>query len=114
MGLLRFQVVGWILTLTGVLGTLLVVFLSPHIPTPWAAGGFSLLSVVAAVGLTFISVAYSSGEWYEVYRRFKDLGIEDAEPTKQGRLASENVKWLERLGKGRETIVMVGTTNSGW
>ncbi len=58
----------------------------------WAAG--ILLPVLLAIGVTLISISYSSGRWYQVFTRFSDLGIEDANPSREGRRTESDQYWL--------------------
>jgi hypothetical protein len=73
-----------------------------------------IASVLIAVGLTFITIYYSAGEWYEVYSRFQKLGIRDADPSRRGRSTDQNARWMKELREARRSVTLAGVTLGGW
>jgi hypothetical protein len=78
------------------------------------SGLFTVFSILVGIGATLISIYYTSGEWYSVYKRFKDLGIIDGDPNRKGRDAELTAKWLEEIKKARRSLLFAGVTLSGW
>lgn len=74
----------------------------------------SIASVLVAVGITLLSISYSTGEWYESFKRFKDLGIVDAAPSRKGRQVDMIQEWINRIREAKRTITLVGVTHGGW
>src|SRR6266487_6490737 len=59
-------------------------------------------------------VSITIGGFYETYRRFQKLGIQDAEPARRGRETQETDKWLDRLVNAKKSITLVGVSLGGW
>lgn len=74
----------------------------------------NVFSILAGVGATLLSVYYTSGEWYSVFKRFKDLGIIDGDPNRKGRDSELTTKWLEEIKKAKRSLLFAGVTLSGW
>ena len=74
-----------------------------------------LISVLLAIGITCLSIYYTSGKWYDVFERFeKDLGIYNANHKRRGREADRNLEWIEFLEQAKKKIILIGTTQGGW
>jgi hypothetical protein len=78
------------------------------------SGLVNVFSIFAGVGATLLSIYYTSGEWYSVYKRFKTLGITYGDPNRKGRDAELTAKWLGEIKKARRSLLFAGVTLSGW
>jgi len=117
MTLRCFKVIGFLSIGVGfIAGVLAFIFIKPlyqwHQLLPTSL--FSFFSVIIAVGLTFISISYTSGEWYLIFKRFRDLGIDDGKPDRKGQETSETSKWIDEIKKAKQRIIVSGVTLSGW
>jgi hypothetical protein len=117
MELKHFKPLGWSMVGIFILIVVFVFFFWNSIESYQSALPSSLLSiasVLVAVGLTLLSISYSTGDWYESFKKFKDLGIVDAEPTRKGRQVDMTQEWLNRIRDAKRTITLVGVTHGGW
>ena len=70
--------------------------------------------IFAGFGVTSISIYHSSGEWYSVFHRFQNLGINNAEPNRKGRDSELTLRWLKQIEKAKDEVIICGVTVSGW
>jgi hypothetical protein len=78
------------------------------------SGLANAFSILIGIGVTLLSIYFTSGEWYSVYKRFQDLGILDADPNRKGRDAPLTAMWLEEIKKAKRSLLFAGVTLSGW
>ncbi|MCJ7632912.1 hypothetical protein MUP77_11045, partial [Candidatus Bathyarchaeota archaeon] len=78
------------------------------------SGLLNVFSILVGVGVTLLSIYYTSGEWYSVFKKFNDLGIRDGVPTRMGRDLDQNRKWMQELGKAKREVLLSGATLGGW
>jgi hypothetical protein len=80
----------------------------------YLASGEKFFPIVFAIGVTYISIFYTSGTWYQSFQRFRVLGIEDAEGDRRGREVSQTEHWLSELDNAKSAVTLSGVTLAGW
>ena len=127
MELKRINLLGKILTLVSlIIGTVILYILQIYdgnlsfyggnlvVREPFLSGLLNVISIFAGLGVTFISIYLTSGKYYSAYRRFKDLGIEDGDPSRRGRELELTNKWLEEIKNAKRSVTLIGVTLGGW
>jgi hypothetical protein len=72
------------------------------------------LPLLFACGITYVTIYYSSGRWYDVFSRFQRLGIVGGEPSRKGREVQQTNNWLNEIREAKESVVLSGVTLGGW
>lgn len=113
-----FKIAGWALVAIPLGGIILMVSLFwgavENYSKGLASGLLNFLSILVGVGATFLSIYYTSGEWYSVFKRFSDLGIQDGNPTRKGRETAHTAMWLDEIKKANRSLLFAGVTLAGW
>lgn len=118
----KFKVVGFVLIGLGLatfVGALLYIYQLKRDPTEFVQNNLlnsasAIGSTLAAVGLTLASIGYTIGEWYPFFRKFRDLGIVDANASRRGRELAATTRWVNELVKAKKSVVLAGITHGGW
>jgi len=105
-------------TLTAIASAVLVLFSA----IPFDAGPLKDAAITTntvgplalTISVTLASIFYSAGEWFDVFQRFRLLGIKGAKADRQGRQVERNLEWQNRLRSTKNRVVISGVTLGGW
>lgn len=81
---------------------------------PVLPGALLTLDSVVIAAIVTLMVGFLFGEAYITHSRFQRLGINDADPNREGRSITQNYQWMERIRQARRSLTIAGVTNGGW